>query len=59
MKESWNETPAVRSDLPPEKVARLLEERNDLMEKVREIDEQMSAIMAMCEKWQEITRIMR
>ena len=49
----------IRGDMAPDRVAQLMEERNALMAKVREIDEQMSAIMAMCEKWQEMTRIMR
>lgn len=59
MKETWNEPTEVRCDLPPERVAQLLEDRTALMGKVREIDEQMGAIMAMCEKWQEMTRSMR
>ena len=59
MKETWKEPTAVRCELPQDRVAQLLEERGALMAKVREIDEQMSAIMTMCEKWQEVTRSMR
>ena len=59
MKETWNEPTAVRCELPPDRVAQLLEERGALMAKVRDIDDQMSAIVAMCEKWQEMTRNMR
>ena len=61
MKPIYSETAQVREprEMAPDRVDQLLEERGALMAKVREIDEQMSAIMAMCEKWQEMTRIMR
>lgn len=62
MKETWNDRTEIRCNLPErpqDRVAQLLEERNALMAKMHEIDEQMSAIMALCEKWQEMTRSMR
>ena len=59
MKETWNNPTEIRCELPPDRVAQLLEERTALMAKVREIDEQMSAIMTLCEKWKEMTRSMR
>lgn len=59
MKETWNNPTDIRCDLPQDRVAQLLEDRTALMAKVREIDEQMGAIMAMCEKWREMTGSVR
>lgn len=64
MNEKWMHQAAcegtpVRGDMAPDRVAQLMEERNALMQKVREIDDQMNGIAEMVAKWQEIVRAMR
>lgn len=49
----------IRGDMAPDRVAQLMENRNALMAKVREIDDQMNAIGEMVAKWQEIVRANR
>lgn len=62
MNENWMhptscEGTPIRGDMAPDRVAQLMEERNALMAKVREIDDQMNAIGAMVAKWAEIARV--
>ena len=64
MNEKWmHPTPCegvpTRGDMAPDHVARLMEERNALMAKVREIDDQMNAIGEMIAKWAEIVKVNR
>lgn len=64
MNEKWmNPTPCegapIRGDTAPDRVAQLLGERNVLMAKVREIDDQMNAIGEMVAKWAEIAKVNR
>lgn len=64
MNEKWmHSTPCegapIIGDMAPDRVAQLMEERNALMAKVRELDDQMNAIAAMVAKWQEIVRANR
>ncbi len=64
MKETWMNPTACecvpnRGDMAPDKVAQLMEERNALMAKVREIDDQMNAIGEMVAKWAEIAKVNR
>lgn len=49
----------IRGDMAPDRVAQLMEERNALMAKVREIDDQMNAIGEMVAKWAEIAKVNR
>ncbi len=49
----------IRGDMAPDRVAKLLEERNALMAKVREIDDQMNGIAEMVAKWAEIAKVNR
>ena len=49
----------IRGDMAPDRVAQLMEERNALMAKVREIDDQMNAIAEMVAKWSEIVSVNR
>ena len=49
----------IRGDMAPDRVAQLMEDRNALMAKVREIDDQMNAIAEMVAKWSEIVRVNR
>ena len=49
----------IRGDMAPDRVAQLMEDRNALMAKVREIDDQMNGIAEMVAKWQEIVRANR
>ena len=62
MNEKWMhpthcEGAPIRGDMAPDMVAKLMEERNELMAKVREIDDQMNAIGEMVAKWAEIARV--
>ena len=64
MNEKWMNPTAcegvpIRGDMAPDMVAQLMEERNALMAKVREIDDQMNAIGAMVAKWAEIAKVNR
>lgn len=64
MNDKWmNPTPCegtpIRGDMAPDRVAQLMEERNALMAKVREIDDQMKVIADMVTKWEEIMRANR
>lgn len=63
MNEKWMnptcESVPTRGDMAPDRVAQLMEERNALMAKVREIDDQMNAIAEMLAKWQELVRVNR
>lgn len=64
MNEKWMNSTAcegapIRGDMAPDRVAQLMEERNALMAKVREIDDQMNAIAEMVAKWSEIVRVNR
>ena len=64
MNEKWmHPTPCegepIRGDMAPDRVKQLMEERFALMEKVREIDDQMNTIAEMVAKWSEIARVIR
>ena len=64
MKGMWEQSTAcegapIRGDMAPDRVKQLMEERIALMEKVREIDEQMYTITEMVAKWNEIARVNR
>ena len=64
MNEKWihpttGEGAPIRGDMAPDRVAQLMEERNALMAKVREIDDQMNAIGEMVAKWAEIAKVNR
>ena len=64
MNEKWMNPTAcegapIRGDMAPDRVAQLMEERNALMAKVREIDDQMNAISEMVAKWREIMGVLR
>ena len=64
MNEKWMnpttcEGAPIRGDMAPDRVAQFMEERNALMAKVREIDDQMNAISEMVAKWREIMGVLR
>lgn len=64
MNEKWMNPTAcegvpIRGDMAPDRVAQLMEERNALMAKVREIDDQMNAIAEMVAKWAEMVKVNR